>query len=119
MPEGKQFLKVMIQMNKDFDPKQQFSKRLARSGAIYWIFFHTALLFVMCFRPEIAISCVYMAIIVSVVMIFHVWAYTKNSTYEKGLRAILDKTRLELDLSGKTTSNLLSSMSNDNESVEG
>lgn len=99
-------------MNHYFDPKQQFSKWLAKSGAVYWIFFHTALLGVMCVRPEVAIACVYMAIIVSVVMIFHVWAYTKNSTYEKGLHAILDKTRMELDLSGKSTSHISNEVNN-------
>ena len=78
------------------DPKQQFSKWLARSGAVYWIVFLTLLLLLMYLRPEVSDSCVYLAIIVSVVMIFHVWAYTKNSTYEKALLAILDKTRLEL-----------------------
>ena len=86
------------------DPRQQFSKWLAKSGAVYWIIFLSALLIVMCIRPEVAIACVYMALIVSVVMIFHVWAYTKNSTYEKGLLTLLDKTKMELDLSGKMTS---------------
>lgn len=79
------------------DPKQQFSKWLARSGAVYWIIFLTLLLILMYLRPEVATSCVYLAVIVSVVMIFHVWAYTRNSTYEKGLLALLDKTRLELN----------------------
>ena len=84
--------------SKRIDPRQQFSKWLAKSGAIYWIVFHTLLLGVMCYRPEVATACVYMAVIVSVVMVFHVWAYTRNSTYEKGLLAILDKTRMELSL---------------------
>ena len=91
-------------LSKKSDPKQQFSKWLAKSGAVYWILFLSALLVVMCIRPEVAIACVYMAIIVSVVMIFHVWAYTKNSTYEKGLLTLLDKTKMELDLSGKLSS---------------
>lgn len=106
-------------MNRNFDPKQQFSKWLAKTGAVYWIFFHTVLLGVMCIRPETAIACVYMAIIVSVVMIFHVWAYTKNSTYEKGLRAILDKARMEMDLSGKITSNISNEISNNNDTING
>ena len=95
------------------DPRQQFSKWLAKSGSVYWIFFHTALLFVMCFCPEVSTACVYMSIIVSLVMIFHVWAYTKNSTYEKALLTILDKTKMELDLTQLKTSNV--SESNDNE----
>lgn len=95
--------------NKRIDPKQQFSKWLAKSGAVYWIVFMTGLLFVMCLRPEVAIACVYMAIIVSAVMIFHVWAYTKNSTYEKGLLAILDKARMEMNLSGQSSTNTFNS----------
>lgn len=83
---------------KIIDPKEQFSKWLARSGAVYWIIFHSALLVVMSFRPEVANACVYLALIVSVVMVFHVWAYTRNSTYEKGLLALLDKTRMELNM---------------------
>lgn len=83
---------------KMINPKEQFSKWLAKSGAIYWIVFNSALLLLMYLRPEVAIACVYMAIIVSVVMIFHVWAYTKNSTYEKGMLALIDKTRMELSL---------------------
>lgn len=83
---------------KMINPKEQFSKWLAKSGAIYWIVFHTGLLLLIYFRPEAAMACVYMAIIVSVVMIFHVWAYTKNSTYEKGLLALIDKTQMELSI---------------------
>ena len=94
------------------DPKKQFSKWLAKSGAVYWIIFLSALLFVMCYRPEVAIACVYMAIIVSVVMIIHVWAYTKNSIYEKSLLTILDKAKMEMDLSGKQSSTITSN-SND------
>ena len=100
-------------MQNKMDPKQQFSKWLAKSGAVYWIVFLTSLLFVMCIRPEVAISCVYLALIVSGVMIFHVWAYTKNSTYEKGLLALLDKTRMELDLSAKANSFSNSTTNND------
>ena len=86
---------------KKVDPKEQFSKWLAKSGAVYWISFHTLLMVLMYLRPEIATACVYLSIIVSVVMIIHVWAYTRNSVYEKGLLAMLDKTRMELTLSNK------------------
>ena len=83
---------------KRIDPKEQFSKWLAKSGAVYWIVFHTLLMILMYLRPEIATACVYLSIIVSVVMIIHVWAYTRNSIYEKGLLAVLDKTKMELNL---------------------
>ena len=87
---------------KQIDPKEQFSKWLARSGAVYWIVFHTLLMVLMYLRPEIANACVYLSVIISVVMIIHVWAYTRNSVYEKGLLAMLDKTRMELTLDRKT-----------------
>jgi hypothetical protein len=85
---------------KSVDPKDQFSKWLARSGAVYWIIHLTLLILVMALVPAVATACVYMALIVSVVMMIHVWAYTRNSTYEKGLLALLDKTRIELSLKG-------------------
>ena len=95
---------------KKIDPKEQFSKWLAKSGAVYWIAFQTLLLILMYLRPEVANSCVYLSIIVSVVMIIHVWAYTRNSIYEKGLLAMLDKTRMELSFNKVKTS--------DNDQVE-
>ena len=87
---------------KRIDPMEQFSKWLAKSGAVYWIAFHTLLLILMYLRPEIANACVYLSIIISVVMIIHVWAYTRNSVYEKGLLAMLDKTKMELSLTKDT-----------------
>lgn len=80
------------------DPRKQFSKWLARSGAIYWISFLSALLLLIYLRPDVANACVYLAVIVSVVMIIHVWAYTRNSVYEKGLLAMLDRTKMQLSL---------------------
>ena len=85
---------------KRIDPREQFSKWLARSGSIYWIVFHTLLMVLMYLRPDIATACVYLSIIVSVVMIIHVWAYTRNSIYEKSLLSLLDKTKMELSLKG-------------------
>ena len=86
---------------KRIDPKEQFSKWLAKSGAVYWIVFQTLLLVLMYLRPEVSTACVYLSIIISIVMVIHVWAYTRNSIYEKGLLAMLDKTRMELNI-GKT-----------------
>lgn len=86
---------------KRIDPREQFSKWLAKSGAIYWIIFHTLLMVLMYLRPEIADACVYLSIIISIVMVIHVWAYTRNSVYEKGLLAMLDKTRMELTIGKK------------------
>jgi len=34
-------------------------------------------------------------------MILNVWAYTRNSIYEKGVFAMLDKARIEIGLKNK------------------
>ena len=48
--------------------------------------------------PATAIYTVYMGIIVTVVMIINVWAYTRNSIYEKACFAMLDKAKIEIGL---------------------
>ena len=88
---------------KIIDPKQQFSKWLARSGAIYWIIYNTLLLALIFARPEVAMPCVYLAIIVSVVMVFHVIMYTKNSLGEKLILAALNRTQMEINVGGKAS----------------
>lgn len=80
------------------DPKKQFSKRLARWTAVFWFAFMTWLSVILFLAPEAALFCVYMGIIVTAVMILNVWAYTKNSIYEKGLIAMLDKAKIEIGL---------------------
>jgi len=85
------------------DPKQQFSKKLARWTAVFWFVFMSWLSAILIIEPGVAIYAVYMALIATVVMIINVWAYTKNSVYEKSLLAVLDKTRMELSLGGKPT----------------
>lgn len=42
---------------------------------------------ILIFQPDIADAVVYLAIIVSFVMIINVYAYTKNSVYEKAIKA--------------------------------
>ena len=80
------------------DPKKQFSKKLARWTAVFWVVFMTWLSVLFLLVPESAIYCVYMGIIVTAVMILNVWAYTRNSIYEKGVFAMLDKARIEIGL---------------------
>lgn len=80
------------------DPRKQFSKKLARWTAIFWFLFMTWCSVLFLFVPDAALYSVYMAIIATVVMILNVWAYTKNSIYEKSVFAMLDKTKLELKL---------------------
>ena len=78
------------------DPRKQFSKWLAKSGAIYWIIYNTLLLVLIAFRPEVAMPCVYLAIVISGVMVWHVVCYTRNSLGEKMLLTLIDKTNIEL-----------------------
>ena len=83
---------------KQFDPRKQFSKRLARYGAIFWGLYLLIIAVLIYFQPETAIACVYLVLIVTVNKMLDTWAYTKNSTYEKGLLAMLEKTKMELNL---------------------
>ena len=87
-------------MRKDprYDPRAQFSKWLAKSMSIFWFAYLLILAAIIAYQPDTATAIIYLVLTVSVVMIFHVWAYTRNSTYEKGLRAMLDKTKMELSL---------------------
>ena len=84
--------------NYRIDPKKQFSKRLARWTAVFWFFYMTWLSAIVIIRPEAALYCVYMAIIVTVVMCLNVYTYTQNSIAEKLAYTLLDKTRIELNL---------------------
>lgn len=85
---------------KRIDPRQQFSKWLAKSSAWFLIFYLTALLVLIYYRPEAALCCVYLAILVSVVRTFDAGFYTKNSLAEKALLTALDKAKLEFSLKG-------------------
>lgn len=89
--------------NNRMDPAKQFSKRLARWTAVFWFFYMTWLSCLLLLAPLSALYSVYMGIIATAVMILNVWAYTKNSIYEKGTLALLDKAKIELSLkNGKT-----------------
>ena len=85
--------------NYRIDPKKQFSKRLARWTAWFWFAYMVFISCIMYLQPQAALYCVYMGIIVTAVMILNVWAYTKNSIYEKGVFAMLDKAKIEMNLS--------------------
>lgn len=85
------------------DPKKQFSKKLARWTAIFWFVFMTWLSVILLLQPSAALYSVYMGIIATAVMILNVWAYTRNSIYEKGVFAMLDKAKIEMSLTNKST----------------
>ena len=87
------------------DPKKQFSKKLARWTSVFWFLFMTWLTVLFLLVPEAALYCVYMGLIATAVMILNVWAYTRNSIYEKGVFAMLNKAKIEIGLkSGNTNS---------------
>lgn len=87
--------------NQRIDPRKQFSKKLARWTAVFWFLYMTWLSVLLLLQPESAVYSVYMGIIATAVMILNVWAYTRNSIYEKGVFAMLDKARIELSLKQK------------------
>lgn len=80
------------------DPRKQFSKRLARWTSVFWFMYMTWLSVLFVLVPQAALYSVYMGIIATSVMLLNVWAYTRNSIYEKGVFAMLDKTKLSLSL---------------------
>ena len=82
--------------NYQINPKQQFSKRLARWTAIFWFIFMGWLCVVLFLAPEAGLYSVYMSIVVSIVMIINIYQYNSNSKTEKRLFAFLNKTEMEL-----------------------
>ena len=82
------------------DPKKQFSKRLARWTAVFWFVYMTWLSVIMILEPTAAMYSFYMSIVVTIVMMINVVAYTKNSIQEKWLFAMLNRTKMELTLGG-------------------
>lgn len=102
---------------KQFDPRKQFSKRLARYGAVFWGMYLLIIAVLIYFQPETAIACVYLVLIVTANKMLDTWAYTKNSTYEKGLLAMLERTKMELSL--KAGGKISSSRDDDSDEDEG
>lgn len=80
------------------DPKKQFSKRLARWTAVFWFVYLAWLSAVMLLEPSTSQYVFYMSIVVSIVMIVNVLAYTHNSVVEKLAFAALSKAKIELNI---------------------
>lgn len=82
------------------DPREQFSKKLAKWTAIFW-FFYMVFVAVMCIiEPSVSDSALYLGICSSLIMLLNVWAYTHNSVYEKAILAGLEKNRLRITWKG-------------------
>ena len=69
--------------DRKIDPKQQFSKKLASRAEWFWFFYMVLLAVVLVLQPKAALEAVYLGIMVTVVMVASVCAYTKNSIDEK------------------------------------
>lgn len=89
-------------MGKERDPRKQFSKWLARYGAIFWGFYLLVIAFLIYAQPSAAISCVYLALIVTANKALDTISYTDNSKTEKILLAGLERTKMELTLKAAT-----------------
>lgn len=83
---------------KRVDPRKQFSKWLARYGAVVWGLYVFAILVLIAYRPETAMACVYLTLIMTCNKALDTVSYTKNSTTEKIILGILDKTSMELNM---------------------
>lgn len=86
------------------DPKQQFSKKLAKWTAAFWFVYLTWLSVIILLQPAAALYIVLLAMVTTVVMFLNIYEYTKNSIYEKGAFAMLDKIELNLKHKSKDTS---------------
>ena len=99
------------------DPKKQFSKRLARWTSVFWFFYMTWLSVIVLLEPSAALYCVYMAIIVSVIMMTYVIAYTRNSIAEKLAFAMLNKAKIEIGLKSAGNPSSRKEVENDEEDL--
>ena len=82
------------------DPRKQFSKWLARFGSIVWGIYAFAVLGLIAYRPEAAMACVWLTLIMTCNKALDTVSYTKNSTTEKIIIGALERTQLELGLKG-------------------
>lgn len=102
-------------MTQRMDPKKQFSKWLARFGAIVWCIYAYAVLALIAYRPEAAMACVWLTLIMTCNKALDTVSYTRNSTTEKIILGALERTTLELGLKGIAKSTHANSDSDDSE----
>ena len=69
------------------DPKDQFSKKLARWSAWFWFGYMVLGLAAVVVQPLAGEPGVYLAGFSTVVMILNIGAYTRNSIYDKAIAA--------------------------------
>ena len=83
------------------DPKKQFSKWLAKYGAIIWGVYAFAVLALIAYQPETAMACVYLTLIMTVNKAIDTIQYTKNSLGEKVILSAIEKLDMQLKIGGK------------------
>ena len=84
------------------DPKKQFSKWLAKYGAIVWGIYVFAVLALIAYRPEAAMAVVYLTIIMTLNKAWDAYQYNANSMTEKALLAMLERVSMEVNIGGKS-----------------
>ena len=89
--------------DKRIDPRQQFSKWLARWTSVFWVFYMAWVSVICVIQPAAVDAAVYLGLTASAVMLLNVWAYTRNSVYEKAILAGLEKDRLRLTWKGQNS----------------
>lgn len=104
---------------KQTDPRKQFSKWLARFGAWAWGVYLLIVAFLIYSRPEAAMPCVWLVVIVTANKMIDTLAYTDNSKTEKILLSALDKAKFELQLKGIGSSSAGSKQKEGSEDEEG
>ena len=72
------------------DPKDQFSKKLAKWSSWFWFVYMLLVLAAIVIQPLSADAAVYLAGFSSLVMILNLAAYTRNSVYDKAIAAGAD-----------------------------
>ena len=86
--------------NQMVDPRKQFSKWLARLGAIAWTVYVYAVLALIAYRPEAAMACVWLTLIMTCNKALDTISYTRNSIAEKLILAGIERTKFEIGLKG-------------------
>ena len=105
-------------MTQRMDPRKQFSKWLARFGSWIWAIYAYAVLALIAYRPEAAMACVWLTLIMTCNKALDTVSYTRNSTTEKIILGALERTTLELGLKGIAKSTQAHSDSDDSEDSE-
>lgn len=91
---------------KRIDPKQQFSKWLARFGAIVWGIYSFVILALVAYRPEAAMSCVWLTLIMTANKVLDTVSYTRNSITEKIILGTLERFNMEVKLKSNGNSDV-------------